>query len=111
MMLSVCAAALAAALCLRAPATATASMPVPVPVASSSAAAAPPPRLVVYYETGLLPWSETNAAARVMKEAASCAYLVASMAKKNGFGVCVFFKEPNTHKTSTCHQILFNCLL
>lgn len=36
--------------------------------------AAAAPRLVVYYETGLLPWKESNAAAQVMKEAASCGY-------------------------------------
>ena len=32
------------------------------------------PRLIVYYETGLLPWSDDNAAAKVMKEAAACGY-------------------------------------
>jgi hypothetical protein len=32
------------------------------------------PKLVVYYEYGLLPWSDTNHAATVMKEAAACGY-------------------------------------
>ena len=43
-----------------------------------SALASPPgdpePRLIFYYETGLLPWSDHSPAATLMKEAAKCGY-------------------------------------
>ena len=45
-----------------------------VAAAAATEASVAPPRLVVYYETGLLPWAETNPAAQVMKKAASCGY-------------------------------------